>query len=77
MSDVHEHPNAAPSSGYGAPGRSNRPLLFLIPIGLGIALALGLFVMGLPYLTSVPSSAAGEANITQTAVPAPAAGHTS
>ncbi|HEY5410754.1 MAG TPA: hypothetical protein VIJ94_08495 [Caulobacteraceae bacterium] len=70
MSQTHDD-HATRDQGYGAGGRSNRPLLFLIPIGFALILVLALFAEGINVMTTPSAPAAGERNIVQTAVPAP------
>ena len=64
-----EHPTSRPalSDPYGAPGRSGRPLLFLIPIAVAVALCLTLFGVGLRYLTAPIGS--GTQSIAQNVTP--------
>ena len=76
---THSHDPLATSnpdsdSGYGGGGRTARPLFALIPIGIGLALALAMLVGGIHVMTTPAGSAAGEAHIAQTTVPASGAG---
>ncbi len=74
----HSHDPLATSnpdsdSGYGGGGRTARPLFALIPIGIGLALALAMLVGGIHVMTTPSGTAAGEAHVLQTAIPASSA----
>ncbi len=68
MSHAHDSHAA-----YGAGGRSARPLIFLIPIGMALAVCLAMLAEGLHVMTTPADTAAGEAHIAQTTGPAPGA----
>jgi|WetSurMetagenome_2_1015567.scaffolds.fasta_scaffold128886_3 hypothetical protein len=48
--DDDRHPGFSPRQ-YGQPGRTYRPLLLLIPIAVALILCIGLFILGLHFLT--------------------------
>lgn len=52
MSASEHSPRPALSQTYGSGGRSARPLLFLIPIALALALCIALFVTGFGLLAA-------------------------
>ncbi len=74
MSPSHDHMAETSAAGYGGGGRTARPLLFLIPIGIALVIVLALLAEGVNVMTSPTDNAAGEAHIVQTAVPSSGAG---
>ena len=76
MSSSHDHAAEAAATGYGGGGRTARPLLFLIPIGIALVVVLALLAEGVSVMTTPADTSAGEAHIVQTAVPSSGAGAT-
>ncbi len=53
MSHSHDPlATANPDAGYGGGGRTSRPLWALIPLGIGVALAVAMLVGGLHVMTT-------------------------
>ena len=67
MSHSHDPHGAGASAGYGAGGRTARPLFALIPIGIALVVCLAMLAEGLHIMTTPADTGAG--HVTQTAAP--------
>ncbi len=59
MSPSHDHSAETPAGGYGGGSRTARPLLFLIPIGIALAVVLALLAEGVSVMTTPSDPNAG------------------
>lgn len=69
MSSSPDHSAPALDHGYGGGGRTSRPLIALIPIGIAMVLALAMLAEGLHVMLTPDDASAGVAHVAQTTAP--------
>ena len=73
MSSSSDHA-AASGHGYGAGGRTARPLFALIPLGILIAVAVAMLALGVSVMTTPSNPLAGVNDVAQTTAPSAGVG---